>query len=324
MPNSTRVSLFASLTLAAAGCTSSMSPGAGPSALEPRASAEGSVQRAAADRPAGGGAKHARPPRSGDDVAFERVELARDFTCEGANFADFDRDGDQDVVAGPWWYEGPDWKTRHALYAPKSFDPAGYSDAFFAWPCDVDHDGWTDVVTVGFPGKEAFWYRNALAAKDARDVPWERFLIAPEVDNESPAFTDLDGDGAPEIIATSTRPGVATDSMVVVLDRDGNVVWTRIGVDVGPNKLIISGIAMFDFDGDGTLEIAVGGFGNGPQSQGGLAWLNGKTGETISCSRVPRSRSRAIAIAVSMTIVMVRMTPTRPGTMYTAVRRSGL
>src|SRR6266545_4426276 len=47
-------------------------------------------------------------------------------------------------------------------------------------------------------------------------------------------------------------------------------------------------------------------------------------GETTSCSRVPRSRSRAIAIAVNMIIVMVRITPTNPGTTNTAVRSSGL
>ena len=49
-----------------------------------------------------------------------------------------------------------------------------------------------------------------------------------------------------------------------------------------------------------------------------------RMGETINCSSVPRSRSRAIAIAVNITRVIVRMTPTRPGTMKTAVRRSGL
>ena len=39
------------------------------------------------------------------------------------------------------------------------------------------------------------------------------------------------------------------------------------------------------------------------------------TGETMSCSSVPRSRSRAMAIAVSITMVIVRMTPMSPGTM---------
>jgi hypothetical protein len=38
-------------------------------------------------------------------------------------------------------------------------------------------------------------------------------------------------------------------------------------------------------------------------------------GVTMSCSSVPRSRSRTIAIAVTRTSVIVRMTPTSPGTM---------
>ncbi len=38
-------------------------------------------------------------------------------------------------------------------------------------------------------------------------------------------------------------------------------------------------------------------------------------GVTMSCSSVPRSRSRTIAIAVTSTIVIVRITPTSPGTM---------
>lgn len=49
---------------------------------------------------------------------------------------------------------------RHALYEAHAFDPAGYSDALFAWARDFDGDGWTDVLAVGFPGKEAYWYRN--------------------------------------------------------------------------------------------------------------------------------------------------------------------
>ena len=51
---------------------------------------------------------------------------------------------------------------------------------------------------------------------------------------------------------------------------------------------------------------------------------HGDTGVAISISRLPRSRSRTSAIAVNMTIVMVRITPTSPGTVLTGARRSGL
>ncbi len=51
---------------------------------------------------------------------------------------------------------------------------------------------------------------------------------------------------------------------------------------------------------------------------------HGDTGVAISISRLPRSRSRTSAIAVNSTIVIVRITPTSPGTVFTAARRSGL
>ncbi len=50
----------------------------------------------------------------------------------------------------------------------------------------------------------------------------------------------------------------------------------------------------------------------------------GETGVAMRNSRLPRSRSRTIAIAVNSTIVIVRMTPMRPGTVFTGARRSGL
>jgi hypothetical protein len=48
------------------------------------------------------------------------------------------------------------------------------------------------------------------------------------------------------------------------------------------------------------------------------------TGVAISSSMLPRSRSRTTATAVNITRVMVRITPIRPGTMFTAERRCGL
>ena len=51
---------------------------------------------------------------------------------------------------------------------------------------------------------------------------------------------------------------------------------------------------------------------------------HGDTGVAISISRLPRSRSRTSAIAVNSTSVIVRITPTRPGTVFSGARRCGL
>ncbi|MCY1277213.1 hypothetical protein D9M70_259010 [compost metagenome] len=50
----------------------------------------------------------------------------------------------------------------------------------------------------------------------------------------------------------------------------------------------------------------------------------GDTGVVMSISMLPRSRSRTRAMAVNSTMVMVRITPTSPGTVFSGARRSGL
>lgn len=78
------------------------------------------------------------PQNPAGEITWEAHRLTTDFFCEGATFGDFNRDGVGDVASGPWWYEGPGFKVRHAIYEPKPFDVAGYSDNFFAWSRDMD------------------------------------------------------------------------------------------------------------------------------------------------------------------------------------------
>ncbi|HWP09468.1 MAG TPA: VCBS repeat-containing protein [Polyangiaceae bacterium] len=131
------------------------------------------------------------------DDRFVKITLHREFYCEGASFGDFDRDGVTDVVAGPDWYEGPGYGARHAIWARTAFDPHGYSDCFFEFPYDFDRDGWLDVLVIGFPGVPAAWYENPNVA----DAPWPRHdVLTVPIDNESPAFVDVTGDGVPELV----------------------------------------------------------------------------------------------------------------------------
>ena len=112
-------------------------------------------------------------------LKFTRQELSSQFLCEGAAFGDLDGDGDADVAAGPWWYEGPAFTSKHVLYESKQFHRLHYSDNFFAWIRDMDGDVKNDVFCVGFPGKEAFWLRNT-----GDPEVWTRHVVFDYVDNE--------------------------------------------------------------------------------------------------------------------------------------------
>jgi len=128
--------------------------------------------------------------------SFRKLQLTDQFFAEGANYGDFNQDGVMDVVYGPYWYAGPQYTERHEYYPPKPYDINGYSDNFFAFTYDVNGDGWTDILIVGFPGKEAWWFANPQG-KPGR---WPRHLVFPIVDNESPTFTDITGDGRPDLV----------------------------------------------------------------------------------------------------------------------------
>ena len=75
-----------------------------------------------------------------------KITLSDKFYCEGANCGDFNNDGKLDVVAGPYWYEGPDFQIKHEIYRPKAFDPHGYSNNFLTFTGDFNGDGWLDVL----------------------------------------------------------------------------------------------------------------------------------------------------------------------------------
>ncbi len=108
--------------------------------------------------------------------SFKRIVLSDKFLAEGAYYGDFNRDGKMDVVAGPYWYEGPDFQKRHEVRPPKTFDPKEYSDNFLTFVGDFNGDGWPNILYVGFPGGDAYWYENP-AGKEGH---WKRHSGAEE------------------------------------------------------------------------------------------------------------------------------------------------
>lgn len=127
---------------------------------------------------------------------FRRLQLSDQFYAEGAACADFNQDGQLDIVAGPFWYAGPDFTERHEYRPAKVFDPHDYSDNFLTYTCDFNGDGRADILCVPYPGKAGHWYENPGPTAGF----WPQRLYYPMVGNESPSLVDMNGDGRPDLI----------------------------------------------------------------------------------------------------------------------------
>jgi hypothetical protein len=203
------------------------------------------------------------------ELAFRKIVLSAEFFCEGANFGDLDRDGTNDVVAGPYWYEGPDFAEGHEIYPAVLADIYGYSDNFFAFVRDLSGDGWNDVLYVGFPGAAAYWYENP--ADDAAGS-WVRHDVVGAVGNESPDYTDITGDGEPELVYIEMQPDLASGRYGYAgPGTDPAMPWTFHPLSpLGPYSHFTHGMGVGDVDGDERADlIDATGFFSQPASLAG-------------------------------------------------------
>ncbi len=201
--------------------------------------------------------------------SFKKIQLTDQFWAEGANFGDFNKDGKKDVVSGPFWYEGPDFKTRHEFYpatekfkAKKAdgteeeipgFEGARgvnntYSKNFLSYSHDFNQDGWDDIMVLGFPGEQSWWYENSKG----KPGHWTRHVALDVTDNESPAFADLTGDGKPEIICSSK--GFLGYSAPDWNNPTGPWTWHSISPDNKYHRFT-HGLGIGDVNGDGRADL---------------------------------------------------------------------
>ncbi len=156
---------------------------------------------------------------------FRKAQLTPEFWSEGCAFGDFNHDGHADVTAGPFWWEGPAFTQRHTFrpadktstvkrpdgstftingYRGTLGNDNDYSDNFYTFARDLNGDGWDDILVVGLPSTQLRVYLNPRGvAADGGPGHWPVSEVFGPVDNESPGYADLTGDGVPELVCNS-------------------------------------------------------------------------------------------------------------------------
>ncbi|MBI4624433.1 MAG: VCBS repeat-containing protein [Verrucomicrobia bacterium] len=221
--------------------------------------------------------------------SFKKQHLEQYYWSEGAMLGDLNRDGKPDAIYGPYWWEGPGFTKRHELYPPTKTTTIKESDGtertfpgfeggfgkknaystdnFFAFVHDFNGDGWNDVLTYGLPHTPAYLYLNPAGA----ERHWARHTVLDEVDNESPTFVDLTGDGKPEIVCVNGGNfGYATPD-----PRNPTARWKFTPVSAGGTwQRYTHGLGVGDLNGDGRLDVLFkdGWFEQPPSLAGDPAW----------------------------------------------------
>ncbi|MDA8697499.1 VCBS repeat-containing protein [Rhodopirellula sp.] len=217
--------------------------------------------------------------QSYDVIQYGTQQLSDEYYSEGANAGDIDGDGVTDVVCGPYWYRGPEFRERHEIYAPVPQDRNRYADNFFSWVYDFDGDHHLDVLVVGFPGTPAYVYQNprvldqlstkaesldqdsnSASQANPSDVSlhrhWAKYQVLDWVSNESPQFLDVVGDETPELVCT--RDGFF--GFAVLNPETPLEPWTfyPISDQVAPPRFG-HGLGVGDVNGDDRLDLLFSG-----------------------------------------------------------------
>ena len=182
---------------------------------------------------------------------FSALRLDEFYYAWDTAVADINRDGVLDVVAGPYYYLGPEYTQRREIYPGETYSPStDYAANMVTHAHDFTGDGWPDVLAT--ESRPMALYVNPKG----ENRRWDRHLVLPGIVSETTLLRDMDGDGQPEVVFALAQ-GILGYGEPNPADPTAPWIIHRVSEPIG-NRLVIHGLGAGDINGDGRPDILIG------------------------------------------------------------------
>ena len=175
-----------------------------------------------------------------------RMQAVNEFYYSwGPAVADFNRDGTPDIVAGPYYYLGPDYNAAREIYVGGTIDPGTQYFNGLQYAYDFTGDGWPDVLNAIFQ-RPAVLYVNPKGESRR----WETYTVTDRMSCEFMLLKDVDADGVPEFLFKDSENRFAYAKP----DRANPTgLWTKTYISE-PGPWANHGMGVGDVNGDGRAD----------------------------------------------------------------------
>lgn len=180
-------------------------------------------------------------PKEQSSPRFKVQRISDFYYSWGADAADFNKDGNMDIVSGAYIYFGPDFTRYKEIYPAiavgpsKEFTPINHQFAY-----DVNGDGWPDVIT-GWTAPTVYINPKTESRR------WASYRPVGNTQSETTLLTDIDKDGKPELV-------YAAQNQYRFAKLSANKEWEQYNVSEKGYSLA-HGIGTGDINGDGRTDI---------------------------------------------------------------------